>query len=632
MATPPILDLDSFLLPIATDRPGGRSLSYEPEYDALREARRSEDDTLQGDWQRNAKTAQWDQVIELGADLLRRRSKDLQIAAWVTEALTKLHGFAGLRDGLLLLHAMQHAFWDTCYPEIEDGDLEGRQSPYLFLNAGNTIPLTIRSIPLTTGFSEQKYSYLRWQESRDTDNTGLKNPELMATLIAEGKITGERFDEAVAQTPRSFYEGLVADLDECSAALKELDQGNDLLFGRDSPSLGQVRKALEECRIRLGPILIAKRELEPDPEEEAAAHAEPVSAGEEAEQAWGDSGGVASSDSPAPRPPATVRPGKGGPITSVADAHRRVVDAAAYLRANQPGSPVPYLIVRALRIGELFALGQPPDTSRCQAPTRETRQSLKRLAAEGDWTALLEQAERSVAGPEGSAWLDAERYAITAMAQLSDVDRSAAASACRSLLRALLQDFPELPQGELNDGTPVANSETRGWIESEIVSPAAASAQETYLPPRAETPGAPQADPDEEASRVPDAWEQAQEKVRRGRVADALQLLRQAMNVATTGRERFVRKLQLAELCLMVNNHRVALPLSEDLARLVDEFRLEQWEDEQWSARVWAALYRCLRHAGTANGNAERLQQVFTRLCRLDINQAMIYGCESPMG
>ena len=73
----------------------------------------------------------------------------------------------------------------------------------------------------------------------------------------------------------------------------------------------------------------------------------------------------------------------------------------------------------------------------------------------------------------------------------------------------------------------------------------------------------------------------------------------------------------------MVNNHRVALPLSEDLARQVDEFRLEQWEDEQLERRVWAALYRCLRRAGADNGNAERLQQVFTRLCRLDINQAL---------
>src|SRR5262245_3415084 len=115
MATPPTIDLDALLVPIAGDNPSGRNLKYEPDYDALRDARRTEDDTLQGDWQRDAKTAQWDVVIELASDLLKRGSKDLQIAAWMTEALTKMHGFAGLRDGLRLIHTLQQAFWDSCF-------------------------------------------------------------------------------------------------------------------------------------------------------------------------------------------------------------------------------------------------------------------------------------------------------------------------------------------------------------------------------------------------------------------------------------------------------------------------------------------------------------------------------------
>jgi type VI secretion system protein ImpA len=220
------------------------------------------------------------------------------------------------------------------------------------------------------------------------------------------------------------------------------------------------------------------------------------------------------------------------------------------------------------------------------------------------------------------------------MAAASDADRAAAAAACRSLLRALLHDFPELPLGELNDGTPAANAETRAWITSEILPTLTTPEPAAYQAPLIEPPAAPasegDAGADETKEATPDVWEEAQQLVHRGRVADALQLVRRAMDTATTGRQRFYRKLQLAELCLIANNHRLALPLSEDLARQVDEFHLEQWEDEAWSARVWAALYRCLRHAGAANGNAERLQQVFTRLCRLDINQALMHASESP--
>ena len=80
------------------------------------------------------------------------------------------------------------------------------------------------------------------------------------------------------------------------------------------------------------------------------------------------------------------------------------------------------------------------------------------------------------------------------MASASDADRNAAAAACRGLLRALLHDFPELAQGELNDGTPVANAETRGWITSEILAIATAAEPAAYPAPRVALPPAPEAD------------------------------------------------------------------------------------------------------------------------------------------
>ena len=58
--------------------------------------------------------------------VLARRSKDLQVAAWLTEALTRTYGFPGLRDGLRVLRGLHEAFWETLHPQIEDGDLEFR--------------------------------------------------------------------------------------------------------------------------------------------------------------------------------------------------------------------------------------------------------------------------------------------------------------------------------------------------------------------------------------------------------------------------------------------------------------------------------------------------------------------------
>jgi len=43
--------------------------------------------------------ANWRLVSETASDCLASRSKDLMLACWFTEALTHVHGFAGLRDG-----------------------------------------------------------------------------------------------------------------------------------------------------------------------------------------------------------------------------------------------------------------------------------------------------------------------------------------------------------------------------------------------------------------------------------------------------------------------------------------------------------------------------------------------------
>ncbi|MBX6315421.1 MAG: type VI secretion system protein TssA, partial [Isosphaeraceae bacterium] len=265
MATTPVIDVDALLVPIPGDHPSGKDLAYEPDYDAIREARRSEDDLPSGDWQREVKVADWDQVIALCSDCLGRKTKDLQIAAWLTEALARLFGFAGLRDGFRLLHGLQEHFWETCYPAIEDGDLESRIGPFLFLNDPRLLPLLIRNIPLTDGFGGERYSYLRYRESRETDNALRKNPDLEETLRAEGKITSKQFDDAVVQTPKAFYAQIVEDLRACLESFRAFERSTDEHFGAQAPSLLNIGQALHECQTLLEAILTEKRKTEPDP-------------------------------------------------------------------------------------------------------------------------------------------------------------------------------------------------------------------------------------------------------------------------------------------------------------------------------------------------------------------------------
>src|SRR5882724_4843125 len=101
---------DDLLNPIPGPNPSGENLKYNPVYDKIKEARRQDDDAPQGEWQRERKIADFPQVLKLAGDALATKSKDLQLAAWLTEALVNREGFAGLREGLKLIQGLIENF------------------------------------------------------------------------------------------------------------------------------------------------------------------------------------------------------------------------------------------------------------------------------------------------------------------------------------------------------------------------------------------------------------------------------------------------------------------------------------------------------------------------------------------
>src|SRR5215471_2609710 len=141
-----MIQVEEFLQPIAEDKPSGSDLRYDPVYDAIKEARRQDDDLNQGAWQTERKVADWGQVITLATTALKKKTKDLQIAAWLVEALLKRESYAGFNVGLQLCHGLIDKFWDTLYPEIEEGDLELRAAPLEWITIKFEQP--VRGIPL----------------------------------------------------------------------------------------------------------------------------------------------------------------------------------------------------------------------------------------------------------------------------------------------------------------------------------------------------------------------------------------------------------------------------------------------------------------------------------------------------
>jgi type VI secretion system protein ImpA len=154
------------------------------------------------------------------------------------------------------------------------------------------------------------------------------------------------------------------------------------------------------------------------------------------------------------------------------EAVNRILAVAMYFRQQEPQNPVPYLMLRALRWGELRARsnGEGIDPGFLQAPAAEIRVALKNAAGAASWRQVLETAESAMGEPCGRGWLDLQRYSIQACQAL---EFTAAANAMLSELRTLLGDVPNLPEMTLSDDTGAANPQTRAWLAETVLAPPA---------------------------------------------------------------------------------------------------------------------------------------------------------------
>ncbi len=268
------IDIEAILTPIPGDNPAGESLRYEPVYDEIKEAKRADDPFDRGEWQQELKTSDWEKVISLSVDALTQKTKDIQITVWLTEALIMQDGFDGLLTGFKILTGFLKDFWDHVYPEIDDGDLDYRVGPLEYLN--EKVSLCLKQIPVTDPGVSAGYSWLKWQESRqvgydkDTVNQygdvdeGKKNRR--DQMKAEGKLTAEDFDSAVAASSKSYYVSLSEKLASCLDAFKEFDETVDEKFGNAAPRLAEFRQTIEESEQLVSRYLKEKTQLEPDEE------------------------------------------------------------------------------------------------------------------------------------------------------------------------------------------------------------------------------------------------------------------------------------------------------------------------------------------------------------------------------
>ena len=589
---------DELLAPIPGAHPGGVELRYDPLFDKIKEARREDEDIPQGEWQTTRKTADWGQVVKLTKDALTTKSKDLQLAVWLAEAMLRREGFSGFRGALDMIVGLLDQHWDHLYPEIEDGDLEMRAAPLEWL--GIKLELPVKRVAL----NRAGQSWLQHQEARTVPteadaSADFTKAESRQALVAEGKTTPEDIERGFQSTPKAWSKALVAEIDGTLETLQNLDDISQERFGNVAPSYSKLRGAIEEVQRTARQLLKRKLELEPDVDDSTAVPT-PVSS-------------TSMDSAPVVVPANVVLPGSIGAQlspqpTSREDAASRIAAVAKYLRQSDPTSPAPYLMLRGFRWGELRASGRNPDPRLLEAPATPVRTQLKSLLLDGKWDALLEACENVMATPNGRGWLDLQRYALTACDRLGS-EFAIVASALRGALRSLLADLPGLVDMTLMDDTPTANAETRAWLKAIVDT----EGEPADIPAPTTSDSAHGRDPNGAAIAT----------VRAGRTDRAIASLMREVGSEKTKRGRFLLQTQLANIMVEANHHPVAQPILEELIAQVEAHKLEEWEAGEVVARPLALLYRCLEKL---DGDAAARQALYLRICRLDPLQAMSFA------
>lgn len=243
-----LLPLTTLLKPIPGEKSAGLDLRtdlsssspYQKIKDARTTARHLERQQSQGIENNHTTKPDWQTIYQLALEILEKHSKDLEITAWLTEALLREYGFAGLREGFHLIRKLIETFDEQLYPLPDEDGVTTQLMPLIGLNGegtDGTLIVPIALVELTQGHSVGPFSLWQYQQALNSNRKKTNNTT----------ITLEMFELAANETEAEFFEQLIFNLESC---LDEFSQLNQLLlkkYNEAAPPSSRIQNQLENC-------------------------------------------------------------------------------------------------------------------------------------------------------------------------------------------------------------------------------------------------------------------------------------------------------------------------------------------------------------------------------------------------
>jgi type VI secretion system protein ImpA len=335
-------DLAALLAPISEEAPAGTDLrtDYSPDSlyyrlrDARAEARAAERAIEGGETADSGMPLQWRTITELGIEAIATRSKDLEIAAWLTEASLRGDGLAGFTAGVRLMKGLVETFWDDLFPLPDEDGIATRVAPLMGLNGVSGMGSLIQPLARVDLFQRPDGAPLQlWQYQQSFELAGIDDEARRQQRIEAGALPFETLENEARAVGSAGFVALQAEAAEAATAWQELGLALDNRVGADAPPTSHVRDLVEQIRSVAGRFAGS----------EAGAPAEP-----------GADPGETAGDGAATEPGGTVvTAARPQGINSREEALRALAQIADFFRRTEPHSPLAYTLQEAVRRGRM---------------------------------------------------------------------------------------------------------------------------------------------------------------------------------------------------------------------------------------------------------------------------------------
>ena len=265
---------------------------------------------------------------EVAVQTLTENTKDLEVAAWMTEALVRSHGLAGLTAGAQVMSGLAENYWDGLFPLPDDYGMETRVAPVTGLNGRDGNGSLIQPLYMTTLFNRPDGSPMTYYQFRQSEQLSTLEAERRQQRIAAGAIPFEDLEREARAAGAARFGAVLTDARAARGAWQAMADIIDGKAGADAPSTTAVRELVS------GIIEIVSRYA---PADAAATEAAPVGEAPAAPAA-GVLGRIA------------VSPGQ---IASREDALRALGQIADFFRRSEPHSPLSYTLDEAVGRGRM---------------------------------------------------------------------------------------------------------------------------------------------------------------------------------------------------------------------------------------------------------------------------------------